>query len=155
MTPAEEAKDVAEKLAWKTLRQDPAVNLNQQNIIGSSTLPEIYDSAVNHYQHAIKNKALELMKTDLLRPEEAIKRAIGQVNPAEFSSGLPAALGYQQRLAEASRDSNIRRVMDIPENGEDEWGVLLSPVEAIREYDRRSLYRPPVGPNNPDEYIPF
>jgi len=134
----EEAADAAKSVAWKNIRGNRIMKLNEMQVIGDSTLPELYEQAVQDYRRAVASRAVELQLREKMPPLTAIAQAMREVSPSNYAGGLPAEAGFLRQYAEASRDPQIRRQMDLPENGEDEWGILLSPVEAIKERNRRS-----------------
>lgn len=147
-TPEEERLMQIKKDTWSRTANNPVMNMNQKFVIGDSTLPESYDDAANLYRRAVAEVAVQLQQRGDIPPLVALAKAIQSVDPRQFTQGAPSQVAYLQRYAEASRNPVVRRMMDIPENGDDEWGVLLSPREAIQEYDRLSMGRGPEGSLN-------
>ena len=149
----EEAADAAKNAAWKGIRGNRIMELNEMQVIGDSTLPELYEKAVHAYRHAVANRAVELQLQKKVTPLVAIAQAMREVSPSSYAGGLPAQVAFLQQYAEASRDPRFRKLIDLPENGEDEWGVLLSPVEAIKQRNQRSRQYDPS--TNTGDDVPF
>jgi len=130
--------------------------MNEMQVIGDSTLPGLYEDAVNSYRHAVINKAVELQLQGGMPPLSAIAQAMREVSPTDYAGGLPAEAAFLRQYAAAARNPQIRRQMDLPENGVDEWGVLLSPVEAIQQHNLQSMGRLPLqGGLEASDDIPF
>jgi len=137
------AEEAARNNVWKAVSGNRIMRLNEMQVIGDSTLPGLYDGAVHAYRRAIVDRALELELKEKKPPLVALAQAMREVSPSAYTGGLPPGISFLRQYAETSRDPRIRRYMDLPENGDDEWGVLMSPVEAIQERNRQSLFRGP------------
>lgn len=130
--------DLAREAAWKQLKGNRVVDLNNKYVIGDATLPQEYGIASGSYEKAIVDLAVQIQLHEGVPPISAVAKAMRQIDPAQYSQGAPSQAAYLQRLADASRNPMVRKYMDIPENGEDEWGVLLSPIDAIRQNELMS-----------------
>jgi hypothetical protein len=155
-SPREEAADAARNAAFKEIRNNRIAKMNEMQVIGESTLPGLYEDAVNAYRRAIVDRAVGLQMQGNMPPLVAIAQAMREVSPSTYAGGLPPQAGFLRQYAEASRDPRIRRQMALPENGDDEWGILLSPVEAIKQYNfpRRTIWESIYSESGNDD-IPF
>jgi hypothetical protein len=128
------------------------MKLNETQVIGDSTLPDLYEQSVHAYRQAIASRAAELQLRGEVPPLVAIAQAMREVSPSTYAGGLPSEAAFLRQYAEASRDPQIRKLMDLPENGEDEWGVLLSPIEAIKQRNLQSMFH---GGSTSTDDLPF
>jgi hypothetical protein len=149
----EKPRDDARSAAWKQVRGNRIVDLNNKHVIGDATLPEEYGEFSGAYERAVVDLATRIQMEQGMPPISAVAAAMRQVNPSDYLQGAPPQASYLHRFADASRNPGIRKVMDLPENGEDEWGVLLNAVEAIQAHDRMS--RPSTGKGVEDDLFPF
>jgi hypothetical protein len=155
-SPQEEAADAAKNAAWKNIRGNRIMKMNEMQVIGDSTLPELYEQSVGDYRRAVVNRAVELQLREKMPPLTAIAQAMREVPPSTYAGGLPAEAAFLRQYAEASRDPQIRRQMDLPENGKDEWGILLSPVDAIKQRNLQSMRgRQPTKHSQELDWFPF
>lgn len=152
-TPAQEAAAAAEQSAWAGVRsgRNRAMRLNELHVIGDSTLPQLQEAAVQAYQYAVAQRAIQLQTSIGMPPLSAIATAMREIPAQQFAGGLPAEASFLRQYANASRVPSIRRMLDTEMDSHGEWEGL-SPLQAIEEHRRQSM---PPGSAAADDYIPF
>jgi hypothetical protein len=113
----------------KALLENPAVDLNTNQVINDSWLPGQASAAAHAYKENILSYAIEASRTRNIPIQKAVQEAVQNVSPSSYLGNVPLNAGETTQIATAAYNPYFQQLLKSDELG-------FTPQEAFEYYSQ-------------------